>query len=168
MNNDELKAFLNLYENAVIEDEKWGNLLLTENEWQYERPILQNHPQRLSHYFIMQLHEKLIWYIQITPIYPRRQRVKHNYRLWPLYIHDQFRWNGYGKHLVLSAIEQILTECEYTRMNITLTVSIHNIAAQKIYTHCWFEKIWIEKDHTYIHTENTYIDAIHMQKIVYV
>jgi len=49
-------------------------------------------------------------------------------------------------------------------INITLAVNTQNIPAQKLYRSCGFQEIGIERG--YLFVDGTYMDVLHMQRVV--
>lgn len=80
-NIEEVKNFLNLFSESVIEDENIGNLTITPTEWHAKSydEIIKN--TDIRHYFGIFNDKQIFGFVKIVPEFPLRERLKHNYIL---------------------------------------------------------------------------------------
>lgn len=117
----------------------------------------------LKNYFCVEENNTFIWYAAFAQNWADLSQANHNFLLWPVYIHPDFRKKWYAKLLLEKIIDHIWEQYDFPLYNIQLLVNADSLWAIALYKSLWFQVIGEYSN--YSHLKNgTYKNVFIMEK----
>lgn len=151
--------FKNIFNQAVIEDLDFANLMINLDEWQEIFSNSEKFENFSKNYFLIFYLGKIIWFLGFRRDFPFRKRFYNNFSIGPIYIIPDFR----GKWLAKKSLQIFEKNFTNSKSNIILWVNSLNLTAINLYKSCGFEYVGVYKN--YIFHNEKYFDLVLMQKI---